>query len=83
MNLQLIGLAAGLFSTIGFVPQVVKALKTRSTGDLSLWMILILVTGAVLWFTYGFVIHDPPILIANGATGSLLLMMLFLKLRYR
>jgi MtN3 and saliva related transmembrane protein len=83
MKTEFIGLAAGFLTTIGFLPQVFRAIKTRSTGDLSIAMILIILSGVLLWFVYGLIIHDRPLYAANGLTAILVGVMLFLKVRYR
>lgn len=78
----LIGLAAALCGTIAFVPQVVRAWRTRSTKDVSLGMFLLLVTGICLWIVYGILIRDLPIILANATTLVLAGTILVLKLRH-
>ena len=41
----LIGTAAGIFTTIGVLPQIIKALKTREVKDISPYMFIILCIG--------------------------------------
>jgi MtN3 and saliva related transmembrane protein len=82
MLTQLIGLAAAFCTTIAFLPQVIRAWRTRSTGDLSLWMFLVFTTGIFLWFVYGVVLRDVPLIAANGTTFVLSGTILFLKLRH-
>lgn len=81
--ITLIGLAAATLTTIAFVPQVVRAWRTRSTHDISLPMFLTLAIGIVLWLIYGAMIRDLPLILANLVTLVLVLMILFLKLRYK
>ncbi len=76
-----LGFAAGILTTIAFVPQLVKARKSRSTRDLSLPMFLIFTTGVLLWLLYGVVIRSLPVITANGATLVLAGWILVLKLR--
>ena len=78
-----IGLAAATLTTAAFVPQVVRAWRTRSTNDISLPMFLILALGITLWLIYGALIRDLPLIAANLATLVLVLAILFLKLRYK
>ena len=76
------GLVAAALTTFGFLPQVLKSWKTKSTKDLSLKMCIILFAGVILWIVYAIVDWDIPLLFANAFafffTGSLLLM----KLKY-
>jgi MtN3 and saliva related transmembrane protein len=54
MNLvTIIGTAAAILSTISFVPQAVKIIRSRDTSGISARMYLITVAGFVLWTTYG------------------------------
>jgi MtN3 and saliva related transmembrane protein len=82
-SITFIGLAAATLTTAAFVPQVVRAWRTRSTNDISLPMFLILALGITLWLIYGALIHDLPLIAANLVTLVLVLAILFLKLRYK
>jgi len=77
-----IGLAAAACTTISFVPQVVKAWRTRSTGDISFGMFLLLAVGLALWLAYGAILKDLPLILANFFTLCLALAILILKLRF-
>lgn len=76
----LLGLVAAFLTTGAFVPQVVKTWKTRSTGDLSLGMFLMIFFGTGCWFTYGMVKNDLPLMLANGLTLSLSFVILYFKI---
>lgn len=78
-----LGLLAATLTTIAFVPQVVRAWRTRSTHDISLPMFVILACGITLWLVYGLLIGDLPLIVANLVTLVLVLTVLFLKLRYK
>lgn len=79
----LIGFSAAVLTTVAFVPQVVRAWRTRSTRDVSMPMFLVLAIGIVLWLIYGVMLRDVPLIAANAVTLVLVLMILFLKLRYK
>ena len=66
----MIGSAAGTLTTVAFVPQVVRAWKTGSVEDLSLWMLLAFTTGVGLWVVYGVVTDAVPLIITNALTFS-------------
>jgi len=82
MITHLVGLAAAVCATIAFLPQVVRAWRTRSTTDLSLSMFLVFTTGIFLWLVYGLILHDVPLTAANGTTFVLSGTILYLKLRH-
>jgi MtN3 and saliva related transmembrane protein len=80
--LTLVGLAAAFCTTFAFVPQVVKAWRSRSTADISLGMFSIMCTGIVPWLVYGAIRGDLPLVIANVLTLLLAGLILLLKLRH-
>ncbi|MEW5772685.1 MAG: SemiSWEET transporter [Thermodesulfobacteriota bacterium] len=79
-QVEAIGLVAGFCTTLAFVPQVVKAWRTRRTRDLSLGMYLVLAAGVALWLAYGLLIGSVSVVAANAAT--LVLVVVVLKLRH-
>ncbi len=50
---EAVGFLAGLLTTLSFVPQVAKAWRTRSTGDLSTTMLVSFTGGVACWLVYG------------------------------
>jgi MtN3 and saliva related transmembrane protein len=78
-----LGLVAGSLTTLAFVPQVVKIWRTRSADDISTIMFLLFSTGVLLWLLYGIALNAPPIIVANGVTLVLALLVLVLKFRFR
>lgn len=82
-QIQLIGLAAGTLTTLSFVPQVIRAWRTRSVHDLSLEMLATFNIGVALWTVYGIALGELPIILTNGITLGLALILLVFKLRGR
>ncbi|MEO5979527.1 MAG: SemiSWEET transporter [Chryseolinea sp.] len=80
---QFLGLAAGMFTTIAFLPQVIKTWKSRSAKDLSLGMFSLFCLGVVLWLAYGILVWDIPVIAANSLTLMLASTLLFFKLRFK
>jgi MtN3 and saliva related transmembrane protein len=78
----LIGLGAATLTTASFLPQVIKAWRSRSTHDISLGMFTLMATGNSLWLFYGVLISDLPLVAANLITLGLSGTILALKLRY-
>ena len=84
MNLTtLIGTIAAILTTSSFLPQVIKTWKTKSAKDISLKMYIILCTGVLLWFVYGLLLSDLPIIIANAVAFLFTLSVIFLKIKYK
>jgi MtN3 and saliva related transmembrane protein len=78
-----IGYLAAILTTTAFVPQAMRAWRTRSTNDISLLMFLMLTVGIFLWLVYGILMHDAPLIAANLVTGVLAASILYLKIRHK
>lgn len=81
--IEILGLLAATITTAGFVPQVYKIWKEKSTHDISLNMYLLLTLGLILWLAYGIAIESLPVILANGITLLLVLSIVVLKLKYK
>jgi MtN3 and saliva related transmembrane protein len=79
---KLIGIAAATLTMFSFVPQIVRALRTRSVKDVSPVTLFQLSTGVFLWIIYGIYLRDPIIIAANLITLITLGILLFLYFRY-
>ncbi|HSC46718.1 MAG TPA: SemiSWEET transporter [Gammaproteobacteria bacterium] len=83
MNLErIIGLGAATLTTVAFVPQVWRSLKTHDTRGISLSMYAVFTLGVALWLAYGVLLGDLPIILANIVTLALASIVLILKVRY-
>ncbi len=79
---DMLGFFAGALTTIAFVPQVVRIVRTRSAHDISWGMFSIFSAGVALWLWYGIRLGSPPLIAANAVTLALALSILVLKWRY-
>ena len=82
MWITILGLIAAALTTSAYVPQVIKAIKTKETGDISLGMYVTLIIGVVLWLVYAFLIWNIPLLVANGISLVISTWILILKIKY-
>ena len=64
----IIGNIAAALTTLSFLPQAVKTIRTKDTGGLSLPMYALFVTGVALWLVYGVLNHQMPIILGNLVT---------------
>lgn len=78
-----LGLLAGMLTTIGFVPQIVKGYRSKRMNDVSLTMPVLLSMGMALWFFYGVILGDIPIMLWNLIALGLNIAVIFLILIYR
>jgi MtN3 and saliva related transmembrane protein len=81
--ITIVGLVAGAFTTISFVPQVIRTWRMKSARDLSLAMVSLNSTGIFLWLVYGLWVGSIPIIVANFVTFILISTILILAIRYR
>lgn len=81
--IEITGYAGSFLSSITFIPQVYKAWQSKSVGDLSVWMILIVVTSTILWLVYGIGISSHPVIIANAVILIFSLLLLYFKLTFK
>ena len=77
---DLIGAFAALLTTAAFLPQAYKSYKTRDLSGISLPMYSILTLGVALWFLYGFLIGDWPLMVSNSITLCSSVVILTLKI---
>ena len=78
---DVIGLVAAFLTTISFLPQAIKTIRSRRTDGISVLMYSLFVIGVAIWLIYGLMIGSMPILIANGATLCLSLLIWFVAVR--
>jgi len=82
MLATVIGTVAGTLTTAAYLPQVVKVWRSRSVGDISLQMYILVVTGASFWVVYGLMLMQWPVIIANAVSLLFTATILALKLRH-
>jgi MtN3 and saliva related transmembrane protein len=68
---EVVGIAAGVLTSMSLLPQIIKIIKEKKTQDISLFYLLVLFCGLGLWTYYGFRREDIPIIATN--TFSLIL----------
>lgn len=79
----MIGLVAACLTTFGFIPQVIKVVKTKDTESISLGMYCMQVFGMLLWLTHGILISDTALILANSVSATLAGVILTYKLIYK
>lgn len=81
-SVEIIGLVAGVLTTVAFLPQVILVYRTRHTRDISLGMFSLFTAGIALWLVYGILTRAVPVIAANGVTFFLSLYILIMKLKW-
>lgn len=78
--IDFIGYLSAFLTSISFLPQAIKTIKTKNTEGISLLMYLLFVIGVIGWTIYGFLIKNNVIIIANIFTTIVASMVLFVKI---
>ena len=79
----LLGLLASILTSVSMLPQLIKIIKEKKSGNVSLAMPIVLLLGLGCWVWYGFLKKDWIIVGANLFSLLLNLVNLFFVIRYR
>lgn len=82
LNIETVGSTAAFLTTVSFVPQAARVIRTGDTAAISLAMYLMFTSGVALWGVYGLLIESRPIIVANAVTASLASIILTQKIRH-
>jgi 5'(3')-deoxyribonucleotidase/uncharacterized protein with PQ loop repeat len=74
-----IGTAGGICSAMSFFPQMLKV-RRQGGRDLSIAMLGLLLSGAILWFAYGVINHATAVMVANLAIIGLVSITTIMKI---
>ena len=77
-----LGYVAGMVTVASFLPQVVRAWRTRQTRDLSLASLALLITAGSMWILYGALSRDWPVVATNSGMVGLLVLLAAAKVKH-
>lgn len=80
--ISLIGVGAAVLTTSSFVPQIIKAYRSKTMQDVSAHLMSLFATGTVLWMVYGLYKSDWVIVVANATATALNVILLYFKFSY-
>lgn len=81
-NMEWAGYLAAVMTTLAFVPQAIKTIRTRDTRSISLGMYVVFTAGIAMWLVYGIALDSMPMILANIVTFLLSATILVLKLKH-
>jgi MtN3 and saliva related transmembrane protein len=81
-NMEWAGYLAAVMTTLAFVPQAIKTIRTRDTRSISLGMYVVFTAGIAMWLVYGIALNSMPMILANIVTFLLSATILGLKLKH-
>ena len=76
------GFLAGVLTSGAAVPQVAQTYRTKHARDLSLWQLILLDLGMLLWLIYGASLGDLPLIYANLFSIVCYSALIAMKIRY-
>ena len=82
MEWKIVGIIAATCTTAGFIPQIIRGIRTKKLEDISPIMYLLLLFGLSLWLSYGIHLGDVIIIVANAAAIALSAFILVLRYKY-
>jgi MtN3 and saliva related transmembrane protein len=81
--IQIVGVAAGVCTSVSLIPQVVKIMKEKKAEDISLAYLLILFAGLALWIVYGGLRKDVPVIATNVVSVIVNVTTIVLGIKYK
>jgi MtN3 and saliva related transmembrane protein len=82
MEWKIVGIIAAVCTTAGFIPQIIRGMRTKKLDDVSPVMYTLLIFGLTLWLSYGVHLKDMIIIVANAAALSFSVFILILRYKY-
>lgn len=82
MNENVIGIIAGVLTTVRLLPQTYRSFNIKETKDLSSWFLFILFFQALFLILYGFMKPDYLIIYMNIVPLICSVVLIKLKLKY-
>lgn len=76
------GYIAATLTTLAFVPQAMKTIRSKDTRGISLGMYAAFTVGVAFWLGYGIVLQSWPMIVSNIVTFALAATILGMKLRH-
>jgi MtN3 and saliva related transmembrane protein len=82
-KIQWIGIIAGILTASSMLPQVIKVMKEKKAEEISLLMLIVLITGIALWVVYGVMKKDMPIIATNAFSLLVNGVLIVLRIKYK
>lgn len=81
-TIDVIGYLAAVLGTICWLPQTIKAWRSKETKDLSLGTNVLVLVTMLLWLAYGVLAGSLPLITANVLSVGMVSAILVAKFRY-
>ena len=81
-KIQIIGIVAGILTATSMLPQLIKIIKEKKAEEISLFMLVVLISGLALWLVYGIMRDDWPIIGTNAFSLLVNVLMVIFRIKY-
>ena len=80
-NIDILGYSAAAVASLIFWPQAYKTITSKNVNSLSIYSIILQLTANIMWFSYGMLRRDYPIVIVQVSilTANLIILMCYIK----
>ncbi len=82
-TITIIGILASICTGMSMVPQLIKLIKEKKPGDISIYMLVVLFAGVGCWIAYGIMKSDWIIIISNSFSFIINLVLTALTIKYK
>ena len=82
MTGEWLGYVGATLTTVSFLPQAIKTIRSKDTRGISLGMYAAFTVGVAFWLGYGIVLQSWPMIVSNIVTFVLSAAILVMKLRH-
>lgn len=83
LSWETLGFFAGALTTFGYIPQILRLIKTKKAAGISFPAFGTLGLGMLFWFVYGIAVQAWPVVAANGLSFIFICLVLSLSIKYR
>ena len=78
---NIIGYTASVCMVLGYLPQTIRTIRTRSTDDIALGTFLLMGLGGLFFAVQGWLIGNWPLLLCNTCTTLMSAIIFAIKMR--
>ena len=82
-DMEWTGFVAATLTTLAFLPQALKTIRSKDTRSISLGMYVVFTIGIGFWLAYGIALGSMPMILSNIVTFVLSATILAMKLKYK
>ncbi len=80
---ELLMAIGAIIIVVSWLPQMIKLLRTKSSKDISIPFLAIIITGTVLLIPHSIIINDIYFTLLNSCAASIAFIVLLLATKYR